>query len=83
MLPHQTEPSQGTPPAKVISDFLEDFSLPEVKDILWKLVLVGITSENLEYSEPEARAELLHHHKCLIDLIEAVFIITANNKPAP
>ena len=83
MLPNHTSAQVELQPAKVLSDFFDDFSLPEVKNILWQLVQVAITTDNEFYQEPEARADLLHQYSRLGELIEAVstLITTINRLP--
>ena len=83
MLPNNTSPKEGLQPAKVLSLFFEDFNLPEVRDTLWQLVEVAITTNNAEFDEPEDRAELLCLYSRLGELIEAACIINEGSNQAP
>lgn len=62
-------------PLKVISCFFADFSLSELRDILWNWFEAAITTDNDQYSEPEERATLLHQYRRLEELIEAAFTL--------
>ena len=83
MLPNHSSAKEKLQPAKVLSDFFDDYLLSEVWDILWQLVQVAITTQNDEYSEPEARADLLHQYSRLGELIEAAYIINHSDQSAP
>jgi len=60
---------------KVINRFFADFSLSELRDILWNWFEAAITSDNDQYSNPEDRASLLYRCRRLEELIEAAFVL--------
>ncbi|MBN8856570.1 MAG: hypothetical protein BGO55_24030 [Sphingobacteriales bacterium 50-39] len=62
-------------PTKVIDRFFADFSLSELRDILWTWFEAAITSDNDVYSDPEDRATLLYRYRRLEELIEAAFAL--------
>jgi hypothetical protein len=74
---------QNSDPATVIANFFVDFSLADVRDILWQMTKVGLTTENEQYSEAVDRADLYHHYSRLEELIEAAYMINEGNKKAP
>ena len=63
------------PPQKIISNFFEDYSLAEIREILWKWFDAAITSDNDQYAEASARADLLLAYQKLELLVEAVYIL--------
>ena len=62
-------------PIIVFDRFFSDFTLSELRTILWDWFETAITSENDYYSEPEERATLLYQCRRLEELIEAAFIL--------
>jgi len=60
-------------PTRVIDRFFADFSLSELRDILWTWYEAAIISDNVQYSDPEDRATLLYRCRRLEELIEAAF----------
>jgi len=73
MLPLLSSSEEPIQPAEVISNFFMDFSVPEVRDMLSQLIEVAITTDNVEFSEPESRSELMCFYHRLGELIEAVY----------
>jgi hypothetical protein len=76
---HLTE-EQRKEPLKVIESFFSDYDLSEVRESLGALLEVALTSENLEFSEPGQRADVLYFCKQLEELIEAAFILNCRNE---
>jgi len=62
-------------PLKIINRFFADFSLSELRDILWTWFEAAITSDNDQYSDPEDRATLLYRWRRLEELLEAAFVL--------
>lgn len=83
MLPLLSSSEEKLQPAKVLSDFFDDYSLSEAWDILWQLVQVALTTDNDIYQEHESRADLMHQYSRLGELIEAAYIINEGFKQAP
>lgn len=65
-----------TDPLIVFDRFFSDFTLSELRVILWTWFETAITSENDYYNEPEDRATLLYRYRRFEELIEAAFILT-------
>lgn len=62
-------------PIKIIKKFFQDFTLSEIRQILWDWFEVAITSENDQYAESEERANLLYRYHRIEELVEAAFIL--------
>ena len=71
---------QNAEPLTVVSRFFADFSLSELRNILWNWFEAAITSDNDLYSDPEDRATLLYRYRRLEELIEAAFVLNQLDK---
>jgi hypothetical protein len=58
-----------------LKSFAIDYRLHECRTFLWIMVETCLTTENSEFSEPDARADLLLRFNHLQKLFEAAFII--------
>jgi len=72
--------SEKTDPLTTIKRFFEDYTLSEIRCILWEWFEVAVTSENDTYSEPEERANLLCQYHNIEILIEAAYILSNSYK---
>ena len=70
-------------PLIVINRFFSDFTLSEIRSILWNWFETAITSENDYYNEAEDRATLLYQYRRIEELIEAAFIISNHQSLNP
>ena len=62
-------------PINIVKKFFQDFSLSEIRQILWDWFEVAVTAENDQYAESEERANLLYRYHRLEELVEAAFIL--------
>jgi len=66
-------------PYLVIKEILSNHSLPKIRNLLRDWQFVGITTECSTYDEADQRKQLLLFYKGLFPLIEALFVINAEN----
>ncbi|HEX9513630.1 MAG TPA: hypothetical protein VF939_24230 [Puia sp.] len=62
-------------PLVVIERFFSDYRLHECRHILWTMVEACLTTDNLDFSEPEERADLLLRYNDLERLLEASYLL--------
>jgi hypothetical protein len=62
-------------PLQVLKRFFSDYRLHEVRHILWSMVEVCLTTENDEFGEPGARADLLLRFEHFQELLEAGWLL--------
>jgi len=74
---------ENVEPLNVIDRFFADFSLSELRDILWTWFEAAITSDSAQYSDPEDRATLLYRYRRIEELIEAAFIVSNHQSSNP
>jgi hypothetical protein len=60
----------------VLQRFFADYSLPELRHLLWVWFEVAITTENDAYSSASERANLLLLYQRLEELLEAVMMLS-------
>ena len=58
-------------PFLVIDRFFSDYGLPECHQILWDMVETCLTTDNIEFSGPEERGNLLQRYRDLEKFLEA------------
>jgi hypothetical protein len=68
---------------KALDEFYENYKLGELKQVLWKMLEVCITTDNEQYSRPLERSNLLQQIKDLEKLLEAASIINKSTKIDP
>jgi hypothetical protein len=69
-------------PIEIIEDVFVDYSLLDQRVMLWKLIHAVLVTDNEEFKEPDARDSLLYQCKRLEELLEAVWIISEDNRLA-
>ena len=62
-------------PYSVIERFFGDYRLHECRHYLWAMVETCLTTDNVEFSDPEERANLLLRYKDLEGLLEAGYLL--------
>ena len=62
-------------PFGIIRTFFEDIQMYEVRQKLWNLVEVAITSNTIQFAEAEDRQSLLYFYNRVEELIEAAMKI--------
>jgi len=58
-----------------LEDFVSNYNLAEIRQILWDMVENCLTSGESNYSEPGARADLLLQFRHLQELVESAFVM--------
>jgi hypothetical protein len=58
-------------PMGVIEQFFSDYRLHECRHILWSMVETCLTTDNIEFSAPEERGNLLQRYRDLERFLEA------------
>lgn len=61
----------------ILEDFFTDFGLPETKEVLWEMVEVCLTSDNLAFQKAEDRENLLYRYKHLEKMLTASFCVAS------
>ena len=62
-------------PLIVLERFFTDYRLNEFRHHLWEMVETCLTTLNVEFNEPEARADLLLHYRDLQRVLEAGLLL--------
>jgi hypothetical protein len=62
-------------PLIVMERFFTDYRLHECRHNLWMMVETCLTTDNVEFSEPEERANLLLRYRDLEELLEACWLL--------
>jgi hypothetical protein len=68
-------------PFLMIDRFFTDYRLHEWRHNLWTMVEVCLTTDNVEFSDPEERANLLLRYNDLEKLLEAAWLILQRRNP--
>ncbi|HEY4062382.1 MAG TPA: hypothetical protein VGM30_10800 [Puia sp.] len=63
-------------PYKFVKEYFDDYSLSEVRNTLWQMVEVCLTTDNANFQDGEARADLINAYEVTEKLLEAVFVIS-------
>ena len=69
-------------PMGVFERFFSDYRLHECRYILWAMVETCLTTDNIEFSEPGERADLLMRYKDLERLLEAGSLLYQQHQEA-
>ena len=62
-------------PLQVLSEFTCDYDLRDIRQHLWQLVVLALTSPDEAFDEPGARTDLMYFYERTEQLIEAAFVI--------
>jgi hypothetical protein len=68
-------------PYAVIERFFGDYRLHECRHYLWAMVETCLTTDNVEFSDPDERANLLLRYRELERLVEAVYLLLLQHDP--
>ncbi|HEY4060403.1 MAG TPA: hypothetical protein VGM30_00805 [Puia sp.] len=69
-------------PYSVIERFFGDYRLHECRQYLWAMVETCLTTDNVEFNDPEERANLLLRYRELEKLVEAGYLLLLQRDPA-
>jgi hypothetical protein len=64
-------------PLQVLTGYAEDFELREVRQHLYRLLVLALTGPEDDFDEPTDRADLVYFYERTEQLVEAVFIISS------
>lgn len=67
-------------PYTVLVEFFEDMKLAEIRQDLANQLETCLTTDNAFFAAPWQRADLIHRHHRLIQLIEAAFLIVREDR---
>ena len=76
-LPIRLEKEQQAKPYEVIKSFCGAYNLHEIRQHLWDLLEISVTTENYVFDEASARNNIFLFYRQLEELIEAIYIINA------
>jgi len=68
-------------PYAVVERFFGDYRLHECRHYLWTMVETCLTTDNVEFSDPDERANLLLRYRELERLVEAVYLLLLQHDP--
>jgi hypothetical protein len=75
-LPVRLTQAEMNNPYKFVKEYFDDYSLSEVRNTLWQMVEVCLTTDNANFQDGEARADLINAYEVTEKLLEAVFVIS-------
>jgi hypothetical protein len=66
-------------PTEVLSDFFDDYSLQDLRDTLWQVVKVCLTTDDHPFHEPFGRDALLALYESLETALEASYVLAVKS----